>query len=214
MSIVRPKPPEDVVRAFSKGLPAFLATPAGATEAYVGEASKIPSMADLGTTPDTLLHNAQQIFVLGLRDAASNAGIGAATPFGWRIFAGTVRGKIVMGRLSCRPQPVGWKLTAAFYGDRVWDALQASTAIDSFARASMADYELRVLAVPGLNLETYWLVDQSTGRSHLAVPIPAAPKPHPIGILNREPAHPMPNFLSAIRPLAQLRMTARSVYGS
>ncbi|HKE28447.1 MAG TPA: hypothetical protein VKB88_39125 [Bryobacteraceae bacterium] len=212
MAIMTLTPPFDVTAAFSMQLPAFLAAPLGATEQYVGATPAVPTMTDLGANPAALLHDAQQVYLLGLAAVANNAGAGAASPAGWRIFAGTVQGYTVMGRVSFGPRPAGWRLTAAYYGDRVWQALQASDTLGNLPQVANANYELRVLTVPGLSLEAFWLVDQSSAGNDLVVPFPAAPN-QPIDALNQAPVYSMPNFLAAIRPLAQLRAVAQADYG-
>jgi hypothetical protein len=210
MAILRPKPPIETTEAFSKALPAFLSRAGDSdvsVERFTGGEPAIPRLADLavpGGTPAG--HDPQQVFVLGLGEAAENAGIQAAKPIGWRLFAGSERGKTVLGNVSRRPE-VGWKMTACYYGDRAWEALDASRALDSLRPVESADYELRVLSLPGLNLEGFWLVAQKTGSEDLMVPFPAVPadagSPQ-----NEQGFFTMANFLAAIRPRALLQMHA------
>ena len=103
-------------------------------------------------------------------------------------------------------------MTAGYYGDRVFTAFQALKALDGLEQVHEHDYELRVLAVPGLNLEVFWLVSVEEGGADLVVPFPAMPDQR-IEALNKEPFYSMANFLTAIRPVAQLRVTAKSHCG-
>jgi hypothetical protein len=219
MAIKRPHAETDIAAAFSRQLADFVRAPADDSrksdvrEAYAGAEPDAPTLADLVPPGDRILgHDAQQIFVLGLRDAANNAGVGALTPAGWRFFAGDQPGKMLLGRVSRRNCSAGWRMTAGYYGDRVWDVYQASNALDHLREAQARDYELRVLIVTGLNVEAFWLVDQGREPVDLMVPFPAMPN-HPIEALNREPVYTMPNFLAAIRPVAQLRLLAESHCG-
>jgi hypothetical protein len=216
MPLQRPTPPTDVAVAFFKGVPEFVSVAADGNirQGYVGSEPAAPTLAELGSLGDpALIHDVQQIFVLGLTDAADNAGAGAAAPAGWRFFAGNLPGKMLMGKVSRRTSSAGWKMTAAYYGDRVWAATQASKALEQLTQVQTGNYELRVLAVPGLNLEAFWLVAQQSGSGDLVVPFPAKPD-QPIDALNREPVYTMANFLAAIRPVAQLRSIAVPLHGS
>jgi hypothetical protein len=212
MSIVRPTPPSDLTAAFSVELPKFVAAPPDSIERYVGSRPEIPTMADLGVSTAELLHDAHQIFVLGLADAASATSLSAASSSGWRVFAGTAEGPVLMAKVASR-QSMGWKMTAAYYGDRVRAALRAALELDELPQVSSGDYELRVLTVPALNLDAFWLANQGTAGYDLIVPFPAAPN-QLIAALNTQPVYTMPDFLAAIRPLAQLKGHALPLHGS
>ncbi|MBS1859515.1 MAG: hypothetical protein JST11_29340 [Acidobacteria bacterium] len=208
MPLLKPTLPAGIAEAFSKALPAFLSAPreTSISEKYVGEAPSLPTADDLDSR--AILHaEAQEIFVLALTDAANAADIGKAVPAGWRLLAGDSAGKAVLGRVSRRGRPERWKLTATHYGGRVWQARQASSALDALREVREADYELRVLAVPGLNLEVFWLVARTPGSGDLVVPFPAKPD-QPIGALNENPVYRLPDFLAIIRPLARMQLRA------
>jgi hypothetical protein len=216
MAVLRKAAPTDVAAAFAKQLPDFVSLPSDSSrrmQGFVGSPPAIPTMDDLGPPGDRILrHDGQEVFVLSLTDAAYNGGVSAAVSSGWRFFAGSAPGKILMGKVA-RRKVSDWKLTAAFYGDRVWAANEASKALDRLPEVQSSDYELRVLTVPGLNLEVFWLVAQSASADDLVVPFPM--KPHqPIDVLNQDAVFTMANFLAAIRPLARLQMTAEPLHGS
>jgi len=226
MAIVKPSPPANVTAICSVDLPSFLSGPgfgsAGQLIAakYAGNTPRIPSSADLSSIGGIpVLREPQQVFVLGLGDAANQA-IGSAVPAGWRLFAGNQKYKIVMGRVKqATSATTGWKLTATYHGDpvtnrdRVWDVLEASNQLLLLPEVQTADYELRVLTLPGLNLETFWLVAQAAGASDLVVPFPAAPN-QPIRELNTAVSYSMADFLLRIAPLAHLHYSARPLFGS
>jgi hypothetical protein len=179
---------------------------------------RAPSLQDLGQVDDPdLIHDPQPLFLLGLKEIAENAGVKAAKPAGWRFFAGRREGAIVMGKLSIRIPSEGWKLTAGNYGDRTWAVYQATLALEQLPQVKEADYDLRVLVIPGLNLEGFWLVAQPPKSGNpvlpdLVVPFPAMPD-QPIVAIHRDPVYTMAEFLATIRPLARLRLTTEAKYG-
>jgi hypothetical protein len=213
MALITPIPPPAVTRAFREGLITLLAGPSHGSAGTIlrqgnaGSNAAIPSQADVGLlggiTPE---HDPQQIFALGLSHLASGSGMAAALPAGWRLYAGNAPGKICHGRVIER-HPGDWKLTACFWGDRVWNAFQESLGLRSLPAVQTANYELRLLAIAGLNLEAFWLVAQQSGLPDFVVPFPAAPL-QPIPGLNVTGDIRMADFLSVVVPLAKQRMTA------
>jgi hypothetical protein len=222
MPLTRPTPPPEVTAAFTDRLYLFLSGPTPGrdgkldAEGYVGKPPSIPSFGDISSSPGTAsIHDPQHIYVLDFR----NGYFAPPVDSGWRLFAGLQQFLCVMGRVAKRHDASAWKLTGAFYGDpvanrdRVWDVLQASGALDGLPEIQTATYELRVLAVPRLNLETFWLVNQTAGGSDLVVPFPAAPE-QPIAALNTAAAYPMDDFLSRIDPLLKRVASAHPSAGS
>jgi hypothetical protein len=216
MAILRPAPPPETAEAFATALPAFLSRPQESDvlrTRFVGESPAIPRLEDLGDPGqrDRLLHDPQQIFVLGLDDAARSTGIRAAKPTGWRIFAGRSRGRTILGRVAFRPN-FGWKMTAAYYGDQAAEVLDAAKELDGLPQVRGADYELRVLAVPGLNLEAYWLAARTPQVEDLVMPVPPMP---PLSDRSADSGRvlTMANFLAAIRPMALLAKHAHARTG-
>ncbi len=216
MPISKPPVPAAAVEAFSAQLPDFVWLPPGdnarAVQHYVGEMGAVPTLDDLqgASRGLALFHDAHQLFVLGLKDVANNGGIDAAKPAGWRFFAGDGPGKTLLGTVTLKANV--WRMTAGYYGDRVWTTLAATSTLNQLTELEGGNYELRVLAVPGLNLEVFWLANTEEKEADLVVPIPPMPD-QPIEVLNKQRVYSMANFLAAIRPLARLRLTAESKYG-
>jgi len=75
------------------------------------------------------------------------------------------------------------------------------------------DYELRVLAIPGLNLEVFWLAAQKTGPSDLIVPFPSA-SAQIITVLRSQTPYKLTTFLALIKPLAGGLLTMAARYGA
>ena len=221
MALLTPTPPQAVSEAFRDGLRTLFGElltvlknlnpgDVGAilnqtlNKHFLGGPPEIPSLADLGLLGEALLdHNQQQVFTLGLSDLASED---SPRLIGWRLFAGNNQGKTVLGHII-QPAAGGWKLTGCFYRDRVWDVLQASLALGSLPAVQQGDYELRLLTIPGLNLEAFWLVAKQPDQSDLVVPFPAAPN-QPISGLNTAGTFTMANFQSIVSPLAKQRTSS------
>ncbi|MGB6944726.1 MAG: hypothetical protein WBE37_20180 [Bryobacteraceae bacterium] len=206
MPLSIPAAPSACLAAFSNGLPAFLpGAPAGTvvSETYVGTAPPIPTAADVSTgaggppNVTTMI----QIFALSLADAANNTGVISPSPAGWGFFAGGTSTTSVLGRVVQRGS--GWKLVAVQYGGLIWQTWITSRQLPTLLPASFqaGDYELRLLTVPGLNLEAFWLAPQTAGFTDLIVSTPTPVKP---AVILGDANHPleMTTFLAEIRPLA------------
>jgi hypothetical protein len=212
MALLTPTPPPEVTTAFQEGLTTLLDGPnrgsAGQItyQHYLGGPPAIPSQADVGFVSGAPPpgHDPQQVFVLGLSDLVRQPGTAAARQDSWRLFAGNTQGKTCMGRVVQR-SPGGWKLTSCLWGDQVWSALLASQAIATLAAALPADYELRVLRIPGINLEAFWLVAQPPASGDLVVPFQANQS---ILSLGRSGTIELGTFLSVVGPMVIKRMLA------
>lgn len=217
MSLLIPNPPSSVLAAFSSGLPAFL--PGGPTgtvisESFVGHAPPIPTAADVSTgTGAPNVSGAMQAFVLSLTDAANNTGQISPDPAGWSLFAGDVLNKTVVGRVVQQGQ--AWKLVAVQYGPIVWETMNTALKLKGAppTRVQVQDFEERLLAIPALNLEFFWLVAQNSGSADLFFPTPAAV---PLTVFMGSSLNPIetPHFLAEIRPLAASLLTMRAGYGA
>jgi hypothetical protein len=169
----------------------------------------LPTAADTAAAP----YLSYPVYALSLSDAASAAGLSAAVPAGWRFFAGREPGKILLGRVSNFNSAGLWKMTGAHYGPRVYDAYKAVQALEQLRQVAERDYEPRILNVPALNIEVWWLFWKGNGEDQsLIVPFPltarqasAAPPP--------EGAHTAAEFAAMIRPKALL-LKAMSTGGS
>jgi hypothetical protein len=207
-SLILPDAPIASKSIFIGGLPAFLngtgpdGGPSGFIQAFAGSPPDIPNAADVPSGGSGA--TAQQVFVLTLDDAAINSGTVSPAAAGWR-FLSNVPGKLenaVLGRVIPDSTPPGWKLTAVYYGDRVKEALATSLHISGQPLSPQGnDYELRVLSVPGLNLEAFWLEAQTQGTEDVLIPFPAGPNQLITALRNKD-EFTLPEFLAAIRPLA------------
>jgi len=211
MPLLIPSAPPGVMTAFTDGLPMFLSGPNYGlggnlvASGYIRSAPVIPSLPDVSTAAGPDVHDPQEVFVLNLTAAGT---FGAPVSTYWRVFAGTRQFSTVMGRVTQRPPTNPWKMTSAYYGDpvagrdRVWAACQILDDIRLLPEVRAEDYNLRVLKVPMLNLESFWLVHTVAGLSDLVVPFPAAPN-QSIPALNTAFVYSMGGFLSRILPLAK-----------
>ncbi len=209
MSLITPVPPAACSAAFSAQVPMFLSGASGiSAQNYLGTAPFIPDLA--GISPGVPL--AQQVFQLSLNAAAYNPGTINPPAAGWRFLAGPPSGP-VLGRMIQIPPSRDWKLTGVFFGFRVSELLMAVQPLYVLPDVVTNDYELRVLAVPGLNLEVFWLVGQKTGSSDLIVPFPSASS-QIIPSLRSQLPYKMVTFLALIKPLAGGLLTMAERYGA
>jgi hypothetical protein len=209
MSLITPVPPAACAAAFSAQVPMFLSGASGVSEQnYLGAAPHVPSLADI--TPGVPV--AQQVFQLSLNAAGYNTGAINPAAAGWRFLAGPPSNP-VLGRMVQIPPSQAWKLTGVFFGLRVSEALLAVQPLYVLPDVVTNDYELRVLAVPGLNLEVFWLAAQKAGTSDLIVPFPSASS-QIIPSLRSQFPYKMVTFLALLKPLAGGLLTMAASYGA
>jgi hypothetical protein len=221
MPLLTPRPPTECVDAFSHGLAAFLSGgPTGSvvSEAYVGSAPPIPSAADVGMGGGPVLGPPNipasiQAFTLTLQQAANNTGVINPAFAGWSLFAGGAQDKTVLGTVVQRRH--SWKLVAVHYGDAVWETLQTVQQLQSTPpdRVLSSTYELRLLAVPGLNREVFWLTGQTPTSVDVIIPTSSGASRVVSGTLSWEP-QVLQSFLADIRPLAASLLTMPANYGA
>jgi hypothetical protein len=208
--LIQPLPPQACATAFATELPMFLpGAPGLVKQSYLGGKVAIPSEKQLGTAPPV----PQQVFQLSLNAAANNSGTIHPPSVGWRFLAGHGPTESVLGRMVQNPSTKAWKLTGVFFGERVWAAYVASESLSALPEAAKDDYELRVLAVPGLNLEAFWLVAQTAGSVDLIVPFPQG-LDQIIPSLRAQNPYKLVTFLALIRPLAGGLLTMAAGYGA
>ncbi|HLH00954.1 MAG TPA: hypothetical protein VKX49_31910 [Bryobacteraceae bacterium] len=180
MPLERPSAPSQAAAAFNKDLPNFLAGPlfpsgGGIVSAVsLSPQPALPTISDLTGAGATLDHDPQEVFVLGMQDIHDGKDLSAATPAGWRFFAGSAPGKVVIGYASQRPPNGDYRLTALTFGAAPFLVLQQSLALDSLSPLQNNNnrYSLRFLRVPGLNVEAFWLF-AGANAPDLFVPSPA-----------------------------------------
>lgn len=220
MSILRPDAPTPAAVAFNNDLPKFLAGPlfpdAGGLVSSVNLNAKTvpPTLAELtAANPGASLdHDQQEVFVLGLQAINAGKDLSAATPAGWRFFAGYDAGKVVVGYAAARPPSNEYRLTAVSFGAGPTLWLQQAHSLDSLPQPQTDPFQLRYLRVPGLNIEAYWLVSGGGGPD-LIIPSPAGQRQLQADLAN-EPVYDADTFLSILRSLAQDRLTYPAPYGS
>jgi hypothetical protein len=208
--LITPVPPKGSATALSTQLPMFLpGAPGLVKQTYLSPTPPLPSPADI--FPGAL--QAQQVFYLSLKEAANNSGTINPPSAGWRFLAGNANSGQLLARVVQIPPSQTWKLTGVFYGQRVSDAIVASAYLQNLPEVGSNDYELRVLTVPGLNMEAFWLVAQSVGSVDLVVPFPRAAD-QLIPSLKAQNPYKLVTFLALIRPLAGGLLTMAPGYGA
>jgi hypothetical protein len=208
--LITPVPPKASAAAFSTQLPMFLpGAPGLVRQSYLSPTPALPSPAHI--VPGAL--QAQQVFYLSLNEAANNSGTINPPAAGWRFLTGNASSGQLLARVVQIPPAQTWKLTGVFYGQRVSDAIAASSYLQKLSEVGSNDYELRVLTVPGLNLEAFWLVAQSATSVDLIVPFPRASE-QLIPSLKAQNPYKLVTFLALIRPLAGGLLTMAPGYGA
>ena len=207
--LITPVPPKGTATALSSQLPMFLAgAPGLVKQSYLSPTPALPTPADI--FPGAV--QAQQVFYLSLNEAANNSGAINPPAAGWRFLVGNASSGQLLARVVQTPSQA-WKLTGVFYGQRVSDAIAASSDLENLPKVGTNDYELRVLAVPGLNLEAFWLVAQSAASVDLIVPFPRVTE-QLIPSLRAQNPYKLVTFLALIRPLAGGLLTMAPGYGA
>jgi hypothetical protein len=201
--------PPQVDSAFINGLPRFLpAIPGPINSNYLSaNPPLIPSLGDLGA-----YRLQQPVFTLSLTAAANNNGTINPPATGWRVFAGNAVGKIVLGRVAQLPAG-GWKLVGILFGIRVFEALVVSQSLGAYPQVADAPYQVRFLAIPGMNVEAFWLAPLQEGPPDWILPFTTNPDQLPtplqgIGIMT------LATFLALIKPVAAGLLTMSADQGA
>ncbi|MBL8296302.1 MAG: hypothetical protein JNN08_30945 [Bryobacterales bacterium] len=121
-------------------------------------------------------------------------GLGAAVQVGWRFVSPNqdAAADVVAGK-SGDQQPRVINLLRYAADDR---PLQAVAAVQSLPELNESEYELRVLRIPGILLEAFWLVS-AEGNRDLLVPVLTRSSR-----FKRMNAYPVTEFLKIARVLA------------
>jgi hypothetical protein len=142
------------------------------------------------------------IYNVGLRDViAAKDPSGIGTQVSWRYFA-TDDGQTnaVSGDVDLSEVP---RVTSLSYGPEVLAALKASDSLDKIAALPADDFEPRLLRIPGLLLECFWLTPMLQPESvepAWVVPYHTVLKTQ---TLDKTRAYESAEFLDIIRPLAR-----------
>ena len=147
-----------------------------------------------------------------------------------RELIGTVAARLVKfvlrAKVKIADESAGWRVAGLVAphseGERA-AAAGADTAAEIEARAiswataqfQQASYESRLLAIPGLNLEVFWLSATKPGGVDLVVRTPTAPtKVGPQLFFPPGKALELQSFLAQIRPLASALLSMPAGYGA
>lgn len=145
-------------------------------------------------------HNMQVIYALGLQDLMK-CGLSKARKVGWRFLACSALRQAVAANLAqVDDEPP--QMTALTRGTEIASAIRAAQRVREFAPAkdTQNEYELRVLKIPGLLIEVFWL--KARNGNDLVVPYFALFCDQ----LNVMRVLQLDEFLNIVKPLAQKRL--------
>jgi hypothetical protein len=145
-------------------------------------------------------HNMQVIYALGLQDL-KESGLREARKVGWRFLACSALRQAVAANLA-QVRDEAPQMTALTRGTEIASAIRAAQRVREFAPAkdTQNEYELRVLKIPGILLEVFWL--KARTGSDLVVPYFALFCDE----LNVMRVLEVDKFLSIVKPLVQKRL--------
>jgi hypothetical protein len=184
MALTEPTPPHAVSLAYTNGLANFL-KPGDPSPA--GDRSSQPQ--------------AQQVFVLGLDDLP----LDNARFLGWRFLTGGRSGSALTAEVRATGPGGQPKLTGLSRGTGVTRSIHAAADVRKLPQAE--GHELRVLAIPGLLTEAFWLkAIPGESEDDFVVPFLVTPKE----LLLMHP-YPAKDFLTTAQTLANQRRKAADV---
>ena len=181
-----------------------------AHEVQLSRFPALPTYPDVAGQHKAPEHDWQEVFVIGLSDLQTLNDLKAARRVAWRCFAGTIPGPVVIGYLAHRHSAL--RLTAVTFGTLASNSLTDSQALDSLPQVQTANYDLRFLRIPGLNLEVFWLVSLS-GASDLIIPSPSGTAQLQRALSNK-PFFTSSDFLNTASSLASRRLAYPASMGS
>ena len=143
--------------------------------------------------------NRVPVYSLGLQDVVKNAEpAAAATLVAWRYFAG---GESPAGTVAGDLDPAASaQVKSLTYGSTALDALESFKALASIPGLPDQGYEPRMLRIPGLLVEAYWLVPPALPPGNQAGYV--IPYHTLLEELDPKKAYPVDKFFTIIRPLA------------
>jgi hypothetical protein len=146
------------------------------------------------------------VFSVGLEDIVEGQEIRGAKSVGWRFLTGARLGPAVACDVTER-QEGSPKVTGVSRDPLISAAIRATHEIETLPAVREKDYELRVLRIPGLLIEAFWLVSR-TGETDLLVPVLTRSR-----LLKVMQPYPVAEFLNIVRPLiAKFRQFGESQY--
>jgi hypothetical protein len=145
-------------------------------------------------------HNMQVVYALGLQDLMAS-GLTNARKVGWRFLAASALRQAVAANLAQEGDEAP-QMTALTRGAEIASAIRAAQRVREFppAKDPKYEYELRVLKIPGVLLEVFWL--KARTGSDLVVPYFALFCDQ----LNVMRVLQVDEFLNIVKPLVQKRL--------
>jgi hypothetical protein len=153
-----------------------------------------PSPSDLANTRLGL-----PIFTLGLQQIVRGDGLLAAQQTSWRFLARGASGQTVAADVTARPGATP-KMASVWRGPQIENTARARVDVERLPDVKARDYELRVLRIPGLRIEAFWL-KLPAGDADLVVPFLTLADE-----LRWLQPYPADNFLKIVRAMAEKQL--------
>lgn len=192
MSLIYPAPPFNVALAFWNGMKRYL--------------SGDDPLSRILASPSGGQWRIHCLYLLGLQEIIDGKDFqSAAVPTGWRFLLSGAGGEAAAGYVTVRdPEP---RMTSLGADQKLKENMAYATAIDRIVEESPElsgkDYELRLLSIPCLLMEVFWLVPPAGGPGHDLV------FPYKTLVDELRPQmYTVEQFLAISRPLAEERQAA------
>ena len=185
MSLIEPNPPHAISLAYRTGFASFLK----------------PGDSPLNADRSSQQH-AQQVFVLELNDLIKGVELDEARLLGWRFLTGGRSGSALAAEVLAAGPDGQPKLTGLSRGPGATRSLHAAQDVRKLPEAE--GRELRVLAIPGLLTEAFWL-KAIPGKSKNDFVVPFLVTTNKLLVMSPYPAT---DFLATAQELASQRLEA------
>lgn len=142
----------------------------------------------------------QKVYVLGLQQIINGPPLGEQNFVGWRYLTDIAPDLAVAGHIS--QQNTAPTFAGLAYGRQLTTAIRASGEVETRPEIAQGNYELRLLRIPGLLVDAYWLhwANDIGSDRDFVLPYDAISME-----LDSEKLYQMNEFLDAIRGLAKDR---------
>jgi hypothetical protein len=104
----------------------------------------------------------QPFFTVGLEQLANGEEILPAAPTGWRFLIRGEYGQAVAADVNTR-SGVKPKMSSLWRGAQIQKVAEAIDELEKLPEVEKQDYELRILRIPGLHIEAFWLRSPAGG---------------------------------------------------
>ena len=149
-------------------------------------------LPDISTVPGN------HVFTLGLQEIADGVALDAAQRIGWQfLISGQAMAAVDVSESALQP-PVVTRLAE---GNAVTDMATARKSLENLSQIQTSDYELRLLRIPGLRIDAFWLKSLAGMGDWVVVY-------RTIGNDFKGHVFPVSDFMAAIRNLAQQKLAA------